>query len=137
MKLLEKSKSLDIHIFSLDFSSALLANILHASSTMDYLEKNPTFTKDIMTGLLSLLKESIPTSVLMHVLICLSYLSKERFTSIIEECGFIEKISEFVEFYSQLTITDTDNSEIDKKTVLDLCAHMFHPKDTSLDVSGT
>jgi len=27
--------------------------------------------------------------------------------------------------------------EIDKKTVLDLCAHMFHPKDQSHDVSGT
>lgn len=30
LKLLEKSKTLDIHIFSLDFSSALLANILHS-----------------------------------------------------------------------------------------------------------
>jgi hypothetical protein len=38
-----------------------------------------------MTSLLSLLKETIPTSVLMHILICLSYLSKERFSSIIEE----------------------------------------------------
>ena len=27
--------------------------------------------------------------------------------------------------------------EIDKKTVLDLCAHMFHPKDASLDDSDT
>jgi len=27
--------------------------------------------------------------------------------------------------------------EIDKKTVLDLCAHMFHPKDTTLDNSET
>lgn len=34
-------------------------------------------------------------------------------------------------------LLDTDNSEIDKKTVLDLCAHMFHPKDQSHDVSGT
>ena len=25
--------------------------------------------------------------------------------------------------------------EIDKKTVLDLCAHMFHPKDTTFDNS--
>jgi len=28
-------------------------------------------------------------------------------------------------------------TEVDKKTVLDLCAHMFHPKDQSHDVSGT
>ena len=27
--------------------------------------------------------------------------------------------------------------EIDKKTVLDLCAHMFHPKDASLNDSDT
>lgn len=25
----------------------------------------------------------------------------------------------------------TENKEIDKRTVLDLCAHMFHPKDIS------
>jgi hypothetical protein len=40
LKLLEKSKSLDIHIFSLDFASALLANILHSHNTLEYLEKN-------------------------------------------------------------------------------------------------
>jgi predicted type IV restriction endonuclease len=137
LKLLEKSKSQDIHIFSLDFSSALLANILHSHNTLDYLEKNVKVTKEIMTGLLSLLKENIPTSVLMHILICLSYLSKERFSTIIEQCQFVDKISDFVEFYSQLNITESDNSEIDKKTVLDLCAHMFHPKDSSNDVSGT
>jgi len=27
--------------------------------------------------------------------------------------------------------------EIDKKTVLDLCAHMFHPKDATTDNSET
>jgi hypothetical protein len=84
LKLLEKSKSNDIHIFSLDFSSALLANILHSHNTLEWLEKNSKVTKETMTSLLSLLKENIPTSVLMHILICLSYLSKERFSSIIE-----------------------------------------------------
>lgn len=86
LKLLEKSKTLDIHIFSLDFASALLANILHSHNTLEYLEKNPKQTKDIMNSLLSFLKENIPTSVLMHILISLSYLSKERFTTTIEEC---------------------------------------------------
>ena len=129
MKLLEKSKSIDIHIFSLDFASALLANILHSHQTLEFLERNPAQTRDVMKGLLSLLKENVPTSVLMHILICLSYLSKERFSTIIEECQFVDKISDFVEFYSQLNVTESDNSEIDKTTVLDLCAHMFHPKD--------
>ena len=100
LKLLEKSKSLDIHIFSLDFSSALLANILHSPATLEHLEKNARFTLEIMVTLLTLLKENIPTSVLMHILICLSYLSKERFSQQIEECQFIDKISDFVEYYS-------------------------------------
>src|ERR1700742_3401375 len=96
---------MDIHIFSLDFSSALLANILHSHLTMDALEKNAKLTKDVMTSLLSLLKENIPTSVLMHILICLSYLSKEMFGPVMEQCAFVEKISDFVDFYSQLNIT--------------------------------
>ena len=86
IKLLEKSKSLDIHIFSLDFASALLANILHSHNTLEFLEKNQRQTKEIMNSLLSLLKENIPISVLMHILISLSYLSKERFSKTIEEC---------------------------------------------------
>ena len=55
---------------------------------------------DIMTRLLNLLKENIPTSVLIHLLICLSYLSKERFSQILEECQFVDRISDFVEWYS-------------------------------------
>lgn len=80
LRLLDKSKRQEIHIFSLDFSSALLANILNSPTTYEYLDRNPAETKDIMVQLLGLLKENIPTSVLMHVLICLSYLSKERFS---------------------------------------------------------
>jgi len=38
LKLLDKSKSTEIHIFSCDFSSALLANILHCPSTLEKLE---------------------------------------------------------------------------------------------------
>ena len=32
--------NLQIHIFCLDFASALLANILHSNITIDYLENN-------------------------------------------------------------------------------------------------
>jgi len=55
-----------------------------------------------MNSLLSMLKDAsvVPTSVMMHVLICLSYLSKERFTQAIEETHFVDKISDFVELYS-------------------------------------
>jgi hypothetical protein len=85
LALLSKSKKSDIHIFSLDFSSALLANILHCYTTLEKLEEDGDFTKKIMISLLSLLKENIPSTVLMHILICLSYLSKERFHQQIEE----------------------------------------------------
>jgi len=32
---------------------------------------------------------------------------------------------------------ENEAAEIDKKTVLDLCAHMFHPKDATLENSET
>ena len=102
INLVERSCKKEVHIFSLDFSSALLANILHASSTHDYLIKNPKYTKALMIKLLKVLKDPIPTSVLMHFLIALSYLNKEKFAKLGEECGFADYISEFVEYYSQI-----------------------------------
>lgn len=55
--LIERSLKKEIHIFSLDFASALMANILHSPSTHDYLAKNPKYTKNIMNKLLKMLKE--------------------------------------------------------------------------------
>ncbi len=135
--LVQRSMKKETHIFSLDFSSALLANILHAPSTHAHLEKDKRYTKGLILRLLKMLKEPIPTSVLMHILICLSYLNKEKFLAVSEECGFTEIISEFVEYYSKLQVKENENGEIDKRTVLDLCAHMFHPKDISNDLSQT
>ena len=99
----------EIHVFCLDFSSALLANILHSYQVLDSLERNVRMLGDIMTRLLNLLKESIPTSVLIHLLICLSYLSKERFSQILEECQFVERISDFVEWYSSKNPVSTSD----------------------------
>ena len=36
VQLIERSAKKEVHIFSLDFSSALMANILHATSTHEY-----------------------------------------------------------------------------------------------------
>lgn len=77
----------------------------------------------------------------MHLLICLSYLKRERFSQAGEDCNFVERISEFVEYYSKLPALagpdgNTENGEIDKRTVLDLCAHMFHPRDSALGANG-
>lgn len=135
VKLIGRSLEKDIHVFSLDFSSALLANILHAKTTADQLSKDTKFVTKLLETMLKQIKEKIPTSVLMHLLICLSYLSKEPFSEACEKVGFFDRISEFVEWYSKVPITESENGEIDKRTVLDLCAHMFHPKDISNDMS--
>ena len=134
IKLLQRSRVNDIHIFCLDFASALLANILHSNITLEFLENNISVCKNLTETFLSMIKENIPTSVLMHILICLSYLSKDRFAAIKEECKFYDRITEFVEYYSNIR-ANNESAEIDKRTVLDLCAHMFHPKDTTMDMS--
>lgn len=117
ISLLRKSFSTKIHVFCLDFSSAMLANVIHTPSTIQYLEKNHDLARNVfflfllliirlleklMENLLKLVKENIPVSVLMHLLICLSYLSKENFSQQIETCNFVDRISEFVEHYSQI-----------------------------------
>jgi hypothetical protein len=56
-----------------------------------------------------MIKENIPTSVLMHILICLSYLSKERFSTIKEDCKFYDRITEFVEYYSNIRASKNEN----------------------------
>lgn len=47
VKLLQRSRISDIHIFCLDFASALLANILHSNYTIDFLEHNPSICKNV------------------------------------------------------------------------------------------
>ena len=77
--------------------------------------------------------------MLIHCLICLSYLSKERFSSSIESCNFTGRISDFVSEFSVKQVGESDQHSQDKKIILDLCAHMFHPKDSTNanDVSAT
>lgn len=108
--LLERSlKKTDIHTFCLDFGSALLANILHNYSVLDKLDKNPSLLSEILSRLIGLLKQNIPTSVLIHLLICLSYLSKERFGQVLEEVHFVEKISDFVEWYTMKNASPSES----------------------------
>ena len=76
--------------FALDFGTALLANILHAQSTIDFMleQQNQPLMIQTTKKLLVLINErAMPTSTLMHILICLSYLNKEAFSAIAErEC---------------------------------------------------
>jgi hypothetical protein len=135
IKMVDRSLESEIHVFSLDFASALLANILHAKSTGENLVTDKKYVSKLLETMLRQIREKIPTSVLMHLLICLSYLSKDDFSEICESVNFFDRISEFVEWYSKVPTNDTENGEIDRRTVLDLCAHMFHPKDMSNDMS--
>jgi len=137
INLINKSLTSKIHVFCLDFASAMLANIIHTPSTLQLLERNRQLAKQIMESLLRLMKENIPISVLMHILIALSYLSRDSFQNEMRDCQFEDRISTFVEQYSQINTAENEAVEIDKKTVLDLCAHMFHPKDTTTDNSET
>lgn len=77
VNLVKRSLKKDIHVFSLDFSTALLANILHAKDTNEYLEAHKDVVANLLNTIIGLIREKIPTSVLMHLLICLSYLSKD------------------------------------------------------------
>lgn len=57
IKLIQKHKKNDknIHEFCLDFSSALLANLLHASTTLELLENSERLTEETMDSLLDLI----------------------------------------------------------------------------------
>lgn len=46
--LLKKSFSTKIHVFCLDFSSAMLANVIHTPSTIHYLEQNPDYARNVI-----------------------------------------------------------------------------------------
>ena len=120
-------------IFCLDFISALLANIVHAPSTQIALSQPSELasTTRIIGNLLNLIyDEKIPASVLMDILISLSYLNKGEFAQVAEgRCQFSDRIADFVEVFSKKDVGENENDEIDKRTVLDLCAHMFHPRD--------
>lgn len=48
MALIKKSMNSKIHHFSLDFASALLANIIHAQSTLTYLSANPAYAQHVL-----------------------------------------------------------------------------------------
>jgi len=66
----------------------LLANIVHSPHTLSFLENNKDLAKNILVDLLDLINQKIPVSVLMHILIAISYLSKENFEDILKQVQF-------------------------------------------------
>ena len=102
IKLFSRNKNNKLHEFCLNYGSALLANILGYQETIDFLFDNLSFYKTIAETLLDLIKEKeINTQVLMHFLMCLNYLSIDKFKLIKEEINFDEKIKNFEEEYEK------------------------------------
>lgn len=98
--LVKKSFQIKIHSFCLDFATAMLANVIHSRWCLSYLEKKSDLALFLIESLLKLINESLPVSVLMHLLICLSYLNREKFRKQVEEAGLAERITDFADRYS-------------------------------------
>ena len=125
IKLFQRNKTKKVHLFCMNYGSALLANILGYKETIDFLFDNLSFYKNITETLLNLIKEKgNNTQVLMHYLMCLNFLSIDKFKMIKEEINFDEQIKTFVEEYQK----DNDNNNVNKKTVLNLSFLLFHSK---------
>ena len=115
-----------VHEFCMNYGSALLANILGYKETIDFLFDNLSFYKNLTETLLNLIKEKgNNTQVLMHYLMCLNYLSIDKFKMIKEDINFDEKIKNFEQEYEN----DKDNNNVNKKTVLNLSFLLFHSKE--------
>ena len=131
IKLFQRNKNNNIHEFCLDYGSALLTNILGYSETIEFLFDNISFYKNITETLLQLIQEKISTQVLMHYLMCLNYLSQDKFKMIKDEIKFDEKIKQFENDYKN----SEENDDVKKKTILNLSFLLFH-SDKSKDLKN-
>jgi hypothetical protein len=129
VKLFQRNKNNNIHEFCMDYGSALLANILGYPETIEFLFDNISFYKNITETLLNLIQEKVSTQVLMHYLMCLNYLSQDKFKMIKEEIKFDEKIKKFENDYKN----NNENDDVNKKTILNLSYLLFH-SDKSKDL---
>ena len=134
IKLLQRSKEHEVHLFCLDYSSALIANMLQSNYILDFLGKNKSVCKNLMETFLNMIQSKIPNSVLMHFLICLKFLGKDQFKSVKDECKFNEKIKDFIDYYSKIP-TNTEYEKFDKSTILDLSDSLFYIKDEKKEIN--
>ena len=121
-----------MHTFCLDFGSALLANLLNSASGTSYLSVRLDEAVDLGDKLLSMLSsDKVESTTIIHILIVLTSLSAQRFFQpYMDQLQFSDKISDFVERFSQRKAEDTDDMD-NRKTILDMCAHLFHPRESS------
>lgn len=127
-----------MHSFCLDFGAALLANLLNSAAGSAYLASHVEDSVDLAEKLLQMLtSDRVESSTIIHLLILLTTLSAVKSLSPdLDQLQFSEKISEFVEWYSQRKADDTDDMD-NRKTILDMCAHLFHPRENSASALDT
>ena len=124
VKLLQRSRINSINNFCIDFSSALLANILRSKITLDFLANNNSVCRNLMETFLSMIGENISPNLLKHFIMCLGYLDDQRFDKIKEESRFYKRIDEFFEHFSKNN-TNNEEEELLKYNILDLCKYIF------------
>ena len=123
VKLLQRSRINKINSFCLDFSTALLANILRANDTKIFLINNGSVYRNLLETFLSLLEDKVSIVMIKHILIGLGYLinvQNEGFKSIKEECRLFTRIDKFYDVFIE-NKTNNEEEEIEKHNIIDLC----------------
>lgn len=132
IKLLQRSRINKINQFCIDFSSALLANILGDNATIKFLENNDSVCRNLMEAFLSMIGENISPTLLKHFLMCLSYLNNKKFDKIKEECKFDQRIDDFKQKFLNLE-TQNEEEETQKHFILDLMKNIFGKNEQNED----
>lgn len=124
-----------MHAYCLDFGSALVSNLISSHYGLIYLESRHAEAEEIMVSMLEMITgENVASCVLIHLLISLTSLANDRFVNILDNIQFNERISEFVEFYSLKSGEQENESPESRKIILDMCAHLFHPRETATNL---
>ena len=122
VKLLQRSRVNKINSFCLDFSTALLANILRANDSKLFLIDNNSVYRNLLETFLSLLEDNINITMLKNVLMSLGYLyniENNGIKNIKEECRFLTRIDKFFDTFSD-NKTNNEQQEMEKHNIIDL-----------------
>ena len=123
VKLLQRSRVNKINSFCLDFSTALLANILRTNDSNLFLIDNNSVYRNLLETFLSLLEDKISIIMLKNILMSLGYLfniENDGIKNIKEECRFLTRIDKFFDTFSE-NKTNNEEQEMEKHNIIDLC----------------
>ena len=127
VKLLQRSRVNKINSFCLDFSTALLANILRSNDTKIFLINNNSIYRNLLETFLSLLEDNISITMLKNILMSLGYLfniENDGIKNIKDECRFLTRIDKFFDTFSE-NKTNNEEQEMEKHNIIDLFKIIF------------